>query len=158
MNWQQDMAGENQEFAQALKHFKASMDAWSDAALSRPRTVAEVAVRPAAAGWRTAASWALGCLLAAGSLAGAVREIHHRQQQTKLAQKQAAEERAAAAREAAFLASAQVEKSVAAAATAKKVPSVQDADLLASVDSDISRQVPAAMEPLAQLMDDSGTP
>ena len=32
---------------------------------------------------------------------------------------------------------------------------VTDADLLATVDSDISRTVPAAMEPLAQLMDES---
>ena len=33
----------------------------------------------------------------------------------------------------------------------------QDEDLLATVDSDVSRGVPAAMEPLAQLMDDNGT-
>jgi uncharacterized ferredoxin-like protein len=33
----------------------------------------------------------------------------------------------------------------------------QDDNLLAAVDSDVSRQVPAAMEPLAQLMDDNGT-
>jgi hypothetical protein len=33
----------------------------------------------------------------------------------------------------------------------------ENEDLLASVDSDVSRQVPAAMEPLAQMMVDSGT-
>ncbi len=31
-----------------------------------------------------------------------------------------------------------------------------DENLLANVDTDISRSVPAAMEPLAQLMDDDG--
>jgi hypothetical protein len=33
----------------------------------------------------------------------------------------------------------------------------EDESLLATVDSDVSRSVPAAMEPLAQLMDDNGT-
>jgi len=31
-----------------------------------------------------------------------------------------------------------------------------DQDLLATVDSDVSREVPAAMEPLAQMMDEDG--
>ncbi|MGA3129771.1 MAG: hypothetical protein ABSD59_03155 [Terracidiphilus sp.] len=162
MNWQQDLAGENPELEleveQALKHFKASMDAWSDAALSRPRTVAKTAVRH---GWRPAASWALGCLLAAGTLAGAVHQIVQRQeiarQAAQKAAQKAAEERAAAAQ-----ATAQPDKK-APAATTQKVSAAQDSAsgedeaLLASVDSDVSREVPAAMEPLAQLMDDNGT-
>jgi hypothetical protein len=32
---------------------------------------------------------------------------------------------------------------------------VPDEDLLADVDSDVSRQVPSAMEPLAQMMDET---
>ena len=32
-----------------------------------------------------------------------------------------------------------------------------DEDLLATVDNDVSRQVPAAMEPLAQIMDGDGS-
>jgi hypothetical protein len=32
-----------------------------------------------------------------------------------------------------------------------------DEDLLATVDNDVSRQVPAAMEPLAQMMDGDGS-
>src|SRR5208282_2884161 len=49
MNWRQDSSGEgpqmDMEVEQALKHFKASMDAWSDHAMSRPRTAAKLAVR-----------------------------------------------------------------------------------------------------------------
>jgi hypothetical protein len=157
MNWQQDLAGESKELEQALKHFKTSMDAWSDGALSRPRTLAKASVRPS---WRLAATWALGCLLAAGSLAGAVHRIVMRQEMAKqAAQKTArktAEERAAAQ------ATAQPDKKAPASITrkasgAQDSASGQDEALLASVDKDVSREVPAAMEPLAQLMDDSGT-
>jgi hypothetical protein len=48
------------------------------------------------------------------------------------------------------------------AATTRKASSTQDSaqsqdeDLLATVDNDVSRGVPAAMEPLAALMDDGG--
>jgi hypothetical protein len=34
----------------------------------------------------------------------------------------------------------------------------EDEDLLAKVDSDVSREVPAAMEPLAQIMAEDETP
>ena len=168
MNWQQDRSGESPrmdaELEQALKHFKASMDAWSDSAYSRPRTAAKLAVRHS---WRMVAGWALGCLLAAGSLAGAGHEIYHRQELAKIAAQKAAEQRAAAGRAIAQPASvqpisAQSDKKTP-AATTRKVSAAQDSvssqdeDLLASVDSDVSREVPAAMEPLAQLMDDNGT-
>jgi hypothetical protein len=153
------------ELEQALKHFKASMDAWSYAAYHRPRTAAKLAVRHS---WRMAAGWALGCLLAAGSLVGAGHEIYHRQQLAKLAAQKAAEQRAAAGRATAQPTSvqpvsAQSDKK-APAATVRKVSvgaqdgaRSQDDDLLATVDRDVSREVPAAMEPLAQLMDDNGT-
>jgi len=171
MNWEQDMAGESprmdmepdMELAQALRHFKASVDAWSDAAYSRPRAAAKLAVRHR---WRMVAGWALGCFLAMGSLAGAGHEIYHRQQLAKVAAQKAAqkaaEERAAAARATEQPTSAQPEKK-APAATVRKVSAAQDSassqdeDLLATVDSDVSREVPAAMEPMAQLMDDNGT-
>ena len=168
MNWEKDMAGESPrmelELEQALRHFKASVDAWSDAAYSRPRTAANLAVRHS---WRMAAGWALGCLLALGSLAGAGHEIYRRQELAKVAAQKAAqkaaEERAAAARATAQPTSAQPEKKVPAATTRKVGAGApdsargQDDNLLASVDSDVSREVPAAMEPLAQLMDDNGT-
>jgi hypothetical protein len=163
MNWEQDLAGEKPELEQALRHFKASVDAWSDAAYHRPRTAAKLAVRHS---WRMAAGWALGCLLAVGSLAGAAHEVYHRQELAKIAaqkaaqkaaQERAAQERAAAARAAALQASTQVVKRAPAVAGTTEDASSQDEDLLATVDSDVSRGVPAAMEPLAQLMDDNGT-
>ncbi len=165
MNWEQDLAGEKPELEQALRHFKASVDAWSDAAYHQPRMAAKSALRPAAAGWRMAAGWALGCLLAVGSLAGAAHEIYQRQEMVRIAAQRAAqkaaEERAAAARVSAQPASVQPEKKTP-AATTRKASSTQDSaqsqdeDLLATVDNDVSRGVPAAMEPLAALMDDNG--
>ena len=53
--------------AEALRNFKASVDAWSEAAYSRPRTVAATKRHS----WRLAAGWALGCVLAFGCLAAA---------------------------------------------------------------------------------------
>lgn len=142
MNLDENRAGERLDRAsgaqldthidEALKNFRQSVHAWSDAAYSRPRTEMRVAVH---GGWRLATAWALGCVLAAGSLSGGLYQHHRRQvlagqareaQQAK-ARQLAAEQRAQAA----------------------------DEDLLATVDSDISRTVPAAMEPLAQLMDES---
>ena len=115
----------------ALKNFRQSVHAWSDAAYSRPRSEVRVAVH---SGWRLATACALGCVLAAGSVSGAVYERHHRQVL------------AAQARE------AQQEK--ARQLAEQQRAQIADADLLATVDSDISRTVPAAMEPLAQLMDE----
>lgn len=114
----------------ALKNFKESVHAWSDAAYSRPRSDVRVTVR---GGWRLATAWALGCVLAVGSLSGAVYERHHRQ----VLAAQAREAQQARARQAA----------------AERQAQITNEELLATVDSDISRTVPAAMEPLAQLMD-----
>jgi hypothetical protein len=140
MNFRDKLAGEIDDpvLAEALKHFKASVDAWSGAAYSRPRTTVVSTVRHS---WRRAAGWALGCVLAAGSLAGGVYEHHHRQELARIAAMQAAAQKALQARQ-------EAEQSAAANAATK------DQDLLAAVDSDVSREVPAAMEPLAQLMDE----
>jgi nucleotide-binding universal stress UspA family protein len=118
----------------ALRNFRQSVHAWSDAAYVRPRGAVRVAVRH---GWRLAVGWALGCVLAAGSVSGAVYERHHRQvlaAQAREAQQQKARQLAEQQR-----------------------AQLADADLLATVDSDISRTVPAAMEPLAQLMDEGAS-
>ena len=72
--------------AGALKHFKASVDAWSEAAYSQPRS----AVMTTRHTWRLAATWALGCLLAAGSLAGTLYERHVRQESARIAAMKAA--------------------------------------------------------------------
>jgi hypothetical protein len=106
-----------------------------------------------------------------GSLAGAMRAVVHRQEMARIAAQKAAEQRVAAAQgttqpASAEPVSAQSDKKTP-AATVRKVSATQDSaqardsgqdeDLLASVDSDVSQAVPAAMEPLAQLMDDNGT-
>jgi hypothetical protein len=116
---------------QALKDFKLSVHAWSEAEYGKPRTAKVVRLTS----WRTAASWALGCVLAAGSIGGGLYDRHHQQEQMKAAA-------AAAARQQKL---ADVEQ-------ARK----DDEDLLAKVDNDLSRQVPRAMEPLAQLMAEDG--
>ena len=95
---------------------------------SRPRTAAQV-VRHRS--WRLAAGWTLGCALVAGGVSGAVYERHQRQEMARIAAARVAEQqrlvREQQARE-------------------------EEEDLLAKVDSDVSREVPSAMEPLAQLM------
>ena len=140
MSWKNRSAGEFEDpvVEQALRNFKASVDAWSEAAMSRPRVV-KVAVRHG--GWRMAAGWALGCVLAAGSLAGALYERQHRQELARIAAAQAAAQKTAQEK----------------LAAEQKLASESDQDLLATVDSDISRAVPAAMEPLAQMMDEKTT-
>lgn len=122
------------ELEQAIANFSQSVHAWSEAEFSRPRTVAAVEHRRA---WRLAAAWGLGCVLAAGSLAGGLYD-HHRQELAAAAarlahQRQMAAEEAAEAQQA-------------------------NEKLFATVDMDVSRSVPSAMEPLAQLMDESSNP
>jgi hypothetical protein len=153
MNWHEPLTGENEDQAmdqvmeQALRNFKASVHAWSEsvsteAAMSRPRT----AVRAPRHSWRLAAGWALGCAIAAVSVAGAVYERQHKQELARIAAAQAAAQKAAQQK-----------------LPDRQLPAIQaDEDLLANVDTDISRAVPAAMEPLAQMMDqkqadDNGT-
>jgi len=135
MSWNDRLAGESDDpvVEQALRSFKASVDAWSEAAYNRPRTVK--AVRHS---WRRVSAWALGCAVAAASVGGAMYERRHQQELAHMAAVRAAAQRAAAAK----------------LAAEHQTAVVTDEDLLASVDSDISRAVPAAMEPLAQLMDE----
>ena len=93
MNSQDKLAGEMEDpvLAEALKNFKASVDAWSEAAYSRPRTVAATKRHS----WRLAAGWALGCVLAFGSLAGGVYERYHSQELARIAVMTAAQQKAA---------------------------------------------------------------
>lgn len=112
----------------ALRDFRNSVRAWSDASYNRPRIMHEAAPRRAA--WRKAAAWSLASVLTFGVAGGGLLEYQHRQEMTRVAaareaqrQRQLAEERAREAEQ-----------------------------QLARVDSDVARQVPNAMEPLAQLM------
>jgi hypothetical protein len=124
MSWNDRLAGDVDDpvVEQALRNFKASVDAWSEAEMSRPRTVKVVHHS-----WR----------LAAGSLTGALYERQLRQEQARIAAAKAAQKMAQER-----------------LAATQQVSGDSDQDLLATVDSDISRAVPAAMEPLAQLMDE----
>jgi hypothetical protein len=143
MNWIQrftSRAGEPIEIdvldpalKQALGDFKASVHAWSDAAYNRPRVLHHAAVRRA---WRLAAGWSLASLLLAGTISGGLYQ-HHRQVEAKIAGAQ----------------EAQRQRELAAQQTRERAQ--QEEDMLASVDTDISREVPAAMEPLAALTDDA---
>jgi hypothetical protein len=115
------------ELRESLSHFKSSVDAWSEAMISRPRTAREVIARRS---WRVAAGWTLGCALLAGAISGGVYEQRQKQEQARVAAAKEAEQQRQLAAERAR----------------------EEEDLLAKVDSDISRQVPDAMEPLASLM------
>jgi len=126
-----DFIGEagDRELHQALANFRLSVHAWSEAAYGRPRMAAAAVRRKS---WRPAVGWALGCVLAAGSVAGGLYDRHHRREMAQIAAIQAARQR-----------------QLAAARRARE----QDANFMAKVDQDVSQEVPSAMEPLAQLMD-----
>ncbi len=130
------LAAEDAELEQSLKDFKLSIHAWSDAALSRPRTAAHGLRRRS---WRLAAGWALGCVLVAGSVSGGLLERQHRLEVARMA-----------ARQRAALEQKQLEEQQARA-------KISDEVLLADVDSAVSRQVPSALEPLAQMMAEDET-
>jgi hypothetical protein len=122
---------------EALKNFRLSVHAWSDAAYGRPRTAVQV-VRHRS--WRLAAGWALAGVLMAGGVSGGVYERHQKLEHAKIA---------AAARLAEQQRAVQEQQRL-----VREEQIQEEENLLAKVDSDVSRQVPSAMEPLAQLMDD----
>lgn len=122
------------ELRQALDSFQSTVTAWSEAMMSRPR---EVRV-PEPSHWVRASKWALGCLVFAATVSGGVYQNYHQREVAK------AEAAAAALR------AAEHEREL--AAQRSKEQSAED--LMAKVDSDISREVPSALEPLATLMTD----
>ncbi len=124
------------ELEQALKNFRLSVHAWSDASYSRPRAAAQRVQRRS---WRSAVGWALGCVLVAGSVSGGLFERQHQIELRQMVARQWAVEHAK-----------QFEEQQARA-------QVSDEALLSGVDSDVSRQVPSALEPLAQMMATDGT-
>jgi hypothetical protein len=116
------------ELQRVLENYRLSVHAWSEAAYHRPRRPAEAA-RPRKA-WRLAAAWTLGIALVAGGVSGGVFERQHRQELARMAAQREADRQKQLVAERAR----------------------EEEELLARVDSDVSRQVPSAMEPLAQLM------
>jgi hypothetical protein len=123
------------ELHEALTNFKLSVDAWSDAMMSRPRAV----MVPSRTNWSAVTKWALGCAVFAGTVSGGVYQ-NHRQVE-------------AARAEAARVAEQQQHREMAAAQVLKE----NEEDLMANVDSDVAREVPSALEPLATLMTEDDT-
>jgi hypothetical protein len=117
---------------QALGEFKASVHAWSEAAFSSPRSARQGVVHRT---WRLATGWGLAAVLLAGTLSGTLYERHHQQEVARIAVAQEAEH----------------QRQIAAQRAADQAK--QEDDVLASVDKDVSREVPSAMEPLAELSD-----
>jgi hypothetical protein len=121
------------EMKQAIGDFKASVHAWSDAALSRPRIATHAVAHH---GLRLGMVWAMAMVLLTGGVSGSLY-VHHRnvvEKQAELARRQEEQQRLVAAQRAR-----------------------QEEILLSNVDSDLSRQVPQALEPLAQLMNEDQT-
>lgn len=116
---------------QALRDFRSSVHAWSDAVYRQPRLV-EAAPRRTV--WRTAAAWALGSVLVAGGAWGGVLEHQHRQEQDRLARLRQQEQ----------------DRRI------QEQKARQAEQELALVDSDVSREVPDALEPLVPSMTDDG--
>jgi hypothetical protein len=123
------------ELREALGNFKLSVEAWSDAMISRPRE----AKAPARTNWSAVTKWALGCVVFAGTVSGGVYQNHRQQVAQKI--------------EAARIAAQQQQREMAAAQVAKE----NEEDLMANVDSDVAREVPSALEPLATLMTEDDT-
>jgi hypothetical protein len=123
------------ELDEALRDFRLSVHAWSEASYSRPRT----AVAPRQV-WRLAVGWALGCVLVAGGASAAVWQHHQREMEIRSAAARVAEQQRLVAQQ------------------RDKQARQEDEDLLAKVDSDVSREIPVAMEPLAQFMAEDETP
>jgi hypothetical protein len=115
------------ELREALGNFKASVNAWSDAMITRPRE-ATASARP---NWSEVTKWALGCAVFLATVSGGIYQNHHQQQAARV--------------EAARIAQQQRE-------LAAQKTDVQDDELMANVDSDIAREVPSALEPMASLM------
>jgi hypothetical protein len=120
----------DESLKQTLKDFRSSVHAWSATEYGQPHR----AVRVYKTSWRLAASWAFGCALAAGSVAGGLYERHHVKEQAKIAASEAARQQ-----------KIEVEQRNA------------SEDLFAKIDSDVSREVPSAMEPLAKMMVEDST-
>lgn len=121
---------------QTLSEFKASVHAWSDAEFHRPRTAPSTVAHRTI---RLAAGWSLAVVLLAGGATGAMYEHHQRQLAAQ----------AAAAREA--------ERQREMAAERARQQQQWEDEMLASVDTAVSREVPSAMEPLVQVADENET-
>ena len=144
-----------------LGDLKRSVDKWSEAAYQRPRPIV---VHSGSWSWRlTGGGVACGMLLA-GILTASLNQPHH---------DTAAFVTAPVTQPERPVVEVQENEPQAATPELKKIPSaltevrevrrmvaakpVEEEDLLAKVDSEVARQVPSAMEPLARLMAEDET-
>ena len=130
---------EDQDVQTALKNFRASVHAWSEQEMARPRQVQPVRL----SGWmRLMATpmlgWGLASVLVVAGVTVPVR-VHHERQVAAMRQAAIQEQQRQAVEAAARLAQ----------------NSMDDEELLKHVDSDIAQAAPDAMEPLASLMGDT---
>ncbi|MDE3186329.1 MAG: hypothetical protein KGM96_02245 [Acidobacteriota bacterium] len=129
-----EMEAIDPELQQVLGDFKASVHAWSDAMVSRPRAARQTVAHRT---WRLVAGGVLAAILIGGAVTGELYERHDRQvQQARIAAERKAEEQQRAL---------------------EAQHAREEQDLLAKVDNDVSREVPSALEPLAYLMTDDPT-
>ena len=79
----------------ALRNFRSSIHAWSEAEFVRPRAVLHPEHRRA---WRRATAWALGCVLAAGTLSAGLYDHHSHDRLARTVAQQMIAQRMAAQR------------------------------------------------------------
>ena len=123
----------------ALKHFRASVHAWSEEEFCKARTVRRsrwsLMMRTVAS---PAMSWGLVAVLAVAGV-GVPMEVHH-QRQVEAARIMAIEQQKKHDAE-----------------EAARLAAINDDELLSHVDSDVAQEAPDAMQPLASLMSDTSS-
>lgn len=121
------------ELREAIGNFRSTVNAWSQAAVDSAAARSNDSRSRPGKHWILVPKWALGCAVFVCTVSGGVYENHRQQEAAKA--------------EAARIAEQQREL------TAQRAK--EEAELMAKVDSDISREVPSALEPLASLMDEN---
>lgn len=142
---QDELAAIESELRQTLDCFRENVQAWSEVAGRQPRSLASAS----SAGWRRALGWAVGCVVVVAGAGGVVR-IQRHAPSAVIAPQMAMSEKAVEAEPAQPLPQS-VPGPVRVERARQQVP---QEDLLAKVDSDVSRQIPEVLEPLAQWTED----
>jgi hypothetical protein len=137
-----DQAPQDPELEAVLKDFRASVHAWSEAAYQSSIDAADrsralvLSPAPRRTLWNRSLAWALSLVLMAIIGTEGIHQYHQKQ----------------LARQVAIQRELEHQRKVVQQQHAREVD-----ELLARVDSDVSREVPSAMEPLASLMVDDET-
>lgn len=137
---------------QALGEFRASVQAWSEAELARPRAVHAAGHRLG----RLALGWSLAGVLLAGGVSAGVMVAHQRQQSAANRPVEVVVHPQAQAATPAGTKVVGLKDERTAGVEEAAVQARQDEPVLANVDSAVSRTVPSAMDPLVDLGNESG--